>query len=139
MAIRRGTEEQKTAQITAQPTLRKPRTGKGMLLTGGKPGNSGGKKGRSGRTPEAIRASLRLDFVARVKVWHEIADDPTQDANVRIKAVELLAKYGLGTTFTETGDDGKAVPRGIKVRYIQPPTDLLPDRIAKALNGNGQN
>ncbi len=54
MANRRGTSANKTASKTA-PQMRTPVTGYGKLLLGGKPGNSGGKKGRSGRTPEEFK------------------------------------------------------------------------------------
>ncbi len=64
----------------------------GALLASGLPENSGG----SGRPPSALRARLRGSLDARVRVLEEIADDPDADHGDRIRAVDVLAKYGLG-------------------------------------------
>jgi len=65
----------------------------GALLSGGKPGNTGG----SGRPRSALRARLRGSFEERVAVLEGIADDPTAHANDRIRAVDVIARYGLGS------------------------------------------
>lgn len=109
--------------------MRTPSHGRGRLRVGGT--NKGG-----GRTPDKIRETLRLAFDQRIKVLQSFADDKNLDPQVRMKAIDQLAKYGLGTTFTQTGDDGKAVPTGIIVEYVNPEPPL-PDRLAKSLNGNG--
>ena len=44
-----------------------------------------------------IRRCLRGSFAERVTVLEEIADDPNLDPQDRIRAVDTLAKYGLGT------------------------------------------
>lgn len=65
----------------------------GALLAGGAPGNPGGP----GRPPTALRERLRGSLEQRVQVLEEIADDPEADSRDRIRAIDVLAKYGLGT------------------------------------------
>lgn len=48
----------KTAMKTAMPSLVHQPNGRGALLSGGVPGNSGGQLGRSGRKPDALREQL---------------------------------------------------------------------------------
>lgn len=73
----------KTARKTAIPR-RKPRHGRGELLTGGQPGNAGG----TGRPPSAIREHLRGSFSERVGVIEQIADGhPIQRARIPLIAV----------------------------------------------------
>src|SRR2546422_3379691 len=73
----------------------KPRTGQlvpqphgGALLPGG--------TGAGGRPSSALRERLRGSLEQRVPVLEAIADDPEADAQDRIRAIEVLAKYGLG-------------------------------------------
>ena len=47
--------------------------------------------------PSASRARLRGNLDERVAVLEEIADDPAMAASDRIRAVDVIAKYGLGT------------------------------------------
>jgi hypothetical protein len=87
----------------------------GALLAGGKPGNAGG-----GRMPSIARAACLEAFENRIHILKDIADGvpiaplvvestgdgkdvpvPTctlvpADVNERIKAIDLLGKYGLG-------------------------------------------
>jgi hypothetical protein len=72
--------------------VRQPRGG--ALLSGGLPGHVGG----GGRPSSALRERLRGSFQERVKVLEEIADDPKADPQDRIRAIDVLAKYGLGVT-----------------------------------------
>ena len=53
--------------------------------------------GGTGRPPSAIRERLRGSFDQRIEVLEEIADDPMQTPADRTRAIDLLAKYGLGT------------------------------------------
>jgi hypothetical protein len=76
--------------------------GRGALLSGGMPGNKGG----TGRPPSLIRAALRESFDARIQILEEIADGKLYEVKDRIKAMETLAKYGLGTKSEVTGADG---------------------------------
>lgn len=66
----------------------------GALLGGGLPGHVGG----GGRPSSVLRERLRGSFQERVKVLEEIADDPEADPQDRIRAIDVLAKYGLGVT-----------------------------------------
>lgn len=89
----------KTVKKTANQTrLAKPSGRNGnQLPVGAHPGNTGGKKGRSGRTPEDIRRRLRDSLDSRINVLEEIADavHGSNDGD-RVRVLELMGKYGLG-------------------------------------------
>ena len=61
----------------------------GTLLAGGMPGNKGG-----GRPPSAIRERCRGSFAERIPILEEIADDVDLRPQDRVKAIDVLAKYG---------------------------------------------
>ena len=61
-------------------------------MAGGQPGNAGGV----GRPPSALRERLRGSLDERVVVLEQIADDESAAHRDRIRAVDTLAKYGLG-------------------------------------------
>ena len=87
--------EVKTALKTARPALvASSHPNGGMLFTGGVPGNRGG----TGRPPSVLRERLRGSFADRVNVLEEIADDPAMQTGDRIRAIDLMGKYGLGVT-----------------------------------------
>lgn len=87
----------------------------GALFTGGNPGNKGG----TGRPPSAIREQLRGSFAERIAVLERFADGAMPltgkcakcgheelatianvlpvEASDRLRAIDMLAKYGLGT------------------------------------------
>ncbi len=83
----------------------------GALLAGGKPGNKGG-----GRTPSEIRELMRKPLAKLLPIITEIAEaKDTQTvtcpkcgekfeatswvkASDKLKAVDLLARYGIGTS-----------------------------------------
>lgn len=69
-----------------------PAHGNGLLRRGSLPGNTPG----TGRPPSAIRERLRGSFDERVKVLEEIADKADASAADRLKAIDLMGKYGLG-------------------------------------------
>ena len=73
----------------------------GALLGGGLPGHVGG----GGRPSSVLRERLRGSFQDRVKVLEAIADDPEADPQDRIRAIDVLAKYGLGVTRELTVDE----------------------------------
>ena len=80
---------------------RSTRTSTGELIPqphGGALRNGGPNRGGVGRPPSAIRERLRGSFDQRIEVLEEIADDPMQTPADRTRAIDLLAKYGLGTT-----------------------------------------
>jgi hypothetical protein len=52
----------------------------------------------AGRPPDAVRAACRAAFDARVPMLAELADSGPPE--VRLRALEMLARYGLGTSFT---------------------------------------
>lgn len=98
----------------------------GALNSGGKPGNKGGP----GRPPSALRAKLREAAWRRIDVLRQIADDPKATQNDRMKAVDLMLKYGVGTTVTETDTEGKDA-----IRVIREPAAPMANRLA-ATNGH---
>lgn len=52
----------------------------------------------AGRPPSAVRMALREAFAARVGLAEALADNPRLTATERLKALDLMARYGLGTT-----------------------------------------
>jgi len=52
----------------------------------------------AGRPPDAVRAACREAFADRVPMLAELADSGTPD--VRLRALDMLGRYGLGTSFT---------------------------------------
>jgi hypothetical protein len=95
-------------------------------LNGGSLRRGGGNPKRNGgRPPSVIREKLRGSFDKRVKVLEQIADGKLAASVAdRLKAIDLLAKYGLGTTVTETDTEGNDAPR---------PGVLTPDERRAAL------
>jgi hypothetical protein len=88
------------------------------------PGRNGGKLRRGGpihagpgRPPSAIRALAREDFADLVPELRRIAKSPKATTSDRLKAIDLLGKYGLGTTVTETDTEGRDA-----IRVIREPT-----------------
>jgi hypothetical protein len=73
----------------------------GALFAGGVPGHRGG----GGRPPSVLRERLRGSFDQRVRVLEEIADDRCPDPTDRIRAVDVLGRYGLGTVREVTADE----------------------------------
>ena len=64
----------------------------GALLTGGQKGQTPGP----GRPPSEIRRTLRKRFDEQIPILLEIAKNPEAKETDRIRAIDLLAKYGLG-------------------------------------------
>ena len=67
----------------------------------------------AGRPPSVIRERCRGSFEDRIAVLEEIADDPKANAGDRIRALDLLGKYGLGTQQQISGPDGGVIPLGV--------------------------
>jgi type I restriction enzyme M protein len=84
--------DQTPNDMRALPEKVVPSHGGGRLFSAGVPGNAGG----SGAPSSALRARLRGSLAQRVAILEEIADDPTALKSDRIKAVDVLARYGLG-------------------------------------------
>ena len=63
----------------------------GALYRAGVPGNRGG-----GRPPSAVRRLARLEFEKRIPTLAELADSKTERTRDRIRAIDVLGKYGLG-------------------------------------------
>jgi hypothetical protein len=97
-------------------------TGKGELVpqaNGGalRNGNPGNKGNKYGRPSSVIREALRADFSTRRRLLKRIADNkPVKDKDGnsstpyttqdQLKALDLMAKYGLGQPVEVGGPDG---------------------------------
>lgn len=81
----------KSAGAPIPPLVPQPHGG--ALLAGGKPGNIGG----TGRPKSQVRAALLASFDARIPLLEEIVDNTEAKIEERLKALDMLAKYGLGT------------------------------------------
>lgn len=92
--------------------------GNGGTLQRGNFGNRGG----TGRPPSLVRQVCRGAFANRIATLRQIADGEVPEASVvdRLKAIDLLGKYGLGTTITETDTEGRDV--------APPPGRLTPEQ-----------
>jgi hypothetical protein len=64
---------------------------------------------------------MRQALKPRLKIAQQIADDPKASPSDRLTAIDLLAKYGLGTTITETDTNGNDVA----IRVIREPRRLV--------------
>lgn len=60
------------------------------------PGAGGGRQPRSGRPPSAVKAACRESLGDCIEILGKIADDKTARASDRIRAIDVMAKYGLG-------------------------------------------
>lgn len=86
----RAPQKRKDPAEGEKPPLVKQPHG-GALYAGGVPGNRGG-----GRPPSAVRQLARLEFEKRIPTLAKLADDKAQKTRDRIRAVDVLGKYGLG-------------------------------------------
>ena len=81
------------SELPAELPALVPQRHGGAVYSGGVPGHRGGP----GRPSSVLRDRLRGSFEDRVSVLEAIADDKEADPQDRIRAVDVLAKYGLGT------------------------------------------
>jgi hypothetical protein len=94
------------AELTSLPpetALRVPEHGNGLLRVG-----NAGNVGGNGATPAALRQSLREAARPRVEVLTAIADNVAAENADRIRAVDTMLKYGVGTNVAldVTSSDG---------------------------------
>jgi len=97
---------EKSADKSRKKSRRIPQPHGGVLIPGAGRGPAKGAP-NAGRPPSAVRAILREAFAARVTLAAEIADDPGLAASERLRALDLLGRYGLGTTRDVSVDDVK--------------------------------
>ena len=98
----------------------------GALLSRGLPGHAGG----GGRPSSVLRERLRGSFQERVRVLEDIADDPNVDPQDRIRAIDVLAKYGLGTLRELSVDD---VRDRLRKTIAIVREHMAPDRVTEVL------
>jgi hypothetical protein len=92
MAKKKADRRARSSSKTPLKTPSRPGNNGGRLLTGN-PGNGGGP----GRPPSQIREQLRGSFEQRIRVLETIADSAVGDDADRMRAIDMMAKYGLGT------------------------------------------
>ena len=90
--------DRNTAPVTDSRGFAAMPVAAGGILRVGNPGNKGG----TGRTPSALRAQLRGSLADRIGIIEAVADSESATNSDRLKAVELLARYGLGEETTLT-------------------------------------
>lgn len=92
-----------------EPRLEVPAHGNGLLR---RDGNRGGNA-NSGRYPSIVRAACRAIFDDGKSVAESILHDPEASPSDRLKALDILGKYGLGTRTELAGDPDH--PIGVEV------------------------
>lgn len=115
--------------MTTRATAKKsaPKSAPGRPFTKGDPRSGRGpRKGaaNAGRPPDQIRLACRLAFDERIATLSKFADDAKLDAATRMKAIETLAKYGLGTMTDNThelsGPQGAPLAVQVTHRVVDP-------------------
>jgi hypothetical protein len=89
-------------------------------VKGHDPRRGHGLKGRSGRPRNEVREMLIVEFLAQLP---KLKRDVESGALDRLRFAEMCAKYGLGTTITETDTEGNDVA----IRVIREPRMLIVD------------
>jgi hypothetical protein len=77
-------------KTTKKPTLVPRDTGQGALMTGGTPGNTGGKKGRSGRPPKQFKsflAELRQNPDVQAALERAVRDETSRHYPAALKVL----------------------------------------------------
>lgn len=92
----------------------RPKTG-GRLNKGGTPGHDGSN---AGTTPKEVRKKLREMFLKNIETLDKIAKDPKRRPAERMKALEMMAKYGVGIPSTTLNDEGDAVQPSLVIREV---------------------
>jgi hypothetical protein len=93
--------DERVAKIAVKLPVLSSQPHGGALYSGGVPGHPGA----GGRPPSVLRQRLRGSFEERIPVLEEIADDSDADPQDRIRALDILGKYGIGTVREVTADE----------------------------------
>ena len=88
---------------------------RGGAIPGAKPG--------AGRPPSELREKMRGSLAQRIQIAEQIADNKKSSDADRLRALDFLAKYGLGTTITETDTEGNDAPKPFTFRIDKPGDD----------------
>ena len=94
---------------TKTPPLVAPAHGHGRIYRGGVLGNRGGP----GRPPNALRAAMRESLAIRIPIAERIADDENASNSDRLRAIEMLCRYGL------SGPDDEHDGEPVTIRVIR--------------------
>jgi hypothetical protein len=111
MAKGNGKKNGKSGDIPAGALV--PQEHGGALKKGSGPGGLPG----AGRPPSAIRERCRGAFAERIPILEEIASDEDLKPSDRVKAMDVLAKYGGVDKLALTADE-------------QPEQAMTPERVA---------
>lgn len=121
---------------TAAKTAKSPKNGAEIPL-GAHPGNTGGKKGRSGRKPDEFKALMReaASNDRTLEALTAILEDP--ESPMFVQAWKQAAAYGYGNPAQPlTGADGGP----IEFKDVSPGEDIrrrIAGIAARAGSGNG--
>ena len=106
------------------PAKTPAKRGKGELVPqphGGAIRRGGTNRGGTGRPASEIRARMRGSLDERIAIAEQIADNPQSSDSDRLKALDFLAKYGIGTKQEHSGPDDSPIPNEIIItRRIVP-------------------
>jgi hypothetical protein len=133
------TAQKDLARELPQPKLRTPRTGKGKLLTGGKPGHKGG----SGRTPDEFKRWMQ-QFANSREAEQGIKDILLEGKKspLFLGALRHVTEHGYGKPKESVDHTSGGKPiAGINWNVVRPEPGAEPNRIdailAHKANGNG--
>ena len=145
------TKEQKTRERPGvKPAIGElvPQLHGGAIRYGNRPGQT---PGGIGRPPSELRARLRGSFEERAHVLEDIASDPNASASDRIRALDLMLRYGLGThtehevrteSLQLSGDVSEALRRALRdpaVReWLEGQPEMLAELRAELVEAGGQ-
>ena len=113
-----------TGERTVPPLVRQAHGG--AIRAGGTPGNRGG----AGAPPSELRARLRGSASERVAIAEEIADDPDATNSDRLRAIELLLRFGLSQEV-----DLRAATHVVSGVIALPPEDEVPTLLSRTGKG----
>jgi hypothetical protein len=108
--------------------LVRPRHGRGRIRHGSRPGTHAGG---TGRPPSELRQRCRGSFGERIRIAEQIADGSRFRPADRLRAIDLLGRYGLGPVAEVSVDQVRDCLR-LTIAAIR---ELLPEDQAEKLIG----
>ena len=122
---------QKSPRISPTPAageLVRPNHGRGRIRHGSRPGTHAGG---TGRPPSELRQRCRGSFGDRISIAEQIADGRHFRPADRLRAIDLLGRYGLGSV-TEVSVDEVRDCLHLTIAKIR---ELLPEEQSETLIG----
>lgn len=91
----------------------RPKTG-GRLNRGGTPGH----RGAGGATPRVIREELRVMFMKNIRKLQKIINDKKTSPATKMKAMEMMLKYGSGTPSSTLNGEGEVIEPRLVIQEV---------------------